>query len=57
MSDVKALVGEFFATMGRSDWDRLRTEFLTDGSSWTKGPQPFIGFFMFESVAASPAYS
>ncbi len=35
MSDVKALVKEFFATMGRGDWDRLRTEFLTDGSSWT----------------------
>src|SRR6266700_2036102 len=24
------------------------------GSSWRKGPQPFMGFFMFDSVAASP---
>jgi uncharacterized protein len=32
---TKTLVREFFAAMGRSDWDRLRSEFLTDGSSWT----------------------
>ena len=35
MSDVRNLVGEFFATMGRGDWERLRSEFLTDASSWT----------------------
>src|SRR5512146_2283950 len=27
------------------------------GSSCTNGPQPRMGFFMFESVAASPSYS
>src|SRR5205807_6762625 len=30
---------------------------LSVGSSCTNGPQPFIGFFMLESVAASPSYS
>jgi uncharacterized protein len=35
VSDVKTLVGDFFATMGRGDWERLRSKFLTDGSSWT----------------------
>jgi ketosteroid isomerase-like protein len=34
-TDVRALVSEFFATMGRGDFDRLRSEFLSDGSSWT----------------------
>ena len=35
MSDVRALVSAFFETMGRGDFDRLRSEFLTDESSWT----------------------
>jgi ketosteroid isomerase-like protein len=35
VTDTKTLVAEFFATMGRGDWERLRTEFLTDTSSWT----------------------
>jgi ketosteroid isomerase-like protein len=34
-TDVKTLVGDFFDTMARGEWDRLRSEFLTDGSSWT----------------------
>lgn len=35
MTDTRTLVAEFFATMGRGDWERLRSEFLTDASSWT----------------------
>jgi ketosteroid isomerase-like protein len=34
-TDVRALVEDFFATMGRADWDRLRGELLADGASWT----------------------
>jgi ketosteroid isomerase-like protein len=34
-TDVRALVEDFFATLGRGDWERLRSELLTDGSSWT----------------------
>jgi ketosteroid isomerase-like protein len=57
-TDVKTLVGDFFATMGRGEWDRLRRDFLSDGSSWTMmapslgagGPQmdsgdAIVGFF------------
>jgi ketosteroid isomerase-like protein len=54
---VRALVEDFFATMGRGDWDRLRGELLADGASWTMmapslgdGPpmdsaEAIVGFF------------
>jgi hypothetical protein len=32
---TKSLVADFFATMGAGDWERLRSELLTDESSWT----------------------
>jgi ketosteroid isomerase-like protein len=35
VSDVKTLVGDFFAALGASEWDRLRSEFLADDASWT----------------------
>jgi uncharacterized protein len=34
-TDTKELVSEFLAAMGRSEWDRLRDEFLAEDASWT----------------------
>ena len=34
-TDVRALVADLFETMGRGDWDRLRSEVLAEDASWT----------------------
>jgi len=34
-TDVRALVADFFDTMGRGDFERLHEQLLTDESTWT----------------------
>ena len=34
-TDVRSLVSDLFATMGRGDWTRLRAQLLADDASWT----------------------
>ena len=56
MSDVRALVSAFFETMGRGDFDRLRSEFLTDESSWTMMAPSMPGGPVMESGDAIVAF-
>lgn len=56
MSDVRAVVGGFFETMGRGDFDRLRSEFLTDESSWTMMAPSMPGGPVMESGDAIVAF-
>jgi len=56
VSDVRTLVSDFFETMGRGDFDRLRSEFLTDGSSWTMMAPSMPGGPVMESGDAIVAF-
>ena len=51
-TDVRSLVSDLFATMGRGDFKRLREELLTEDASWTMMAPSIEGLPQLDSADA-----